>query len=90
MLIVQLLSTHDPEEEYLGDRTDGWTSDPRALEVFDKYKQTIADIDKQVDGRNSNFELKSRFPNYTTLQPHTSDDDVANIRARGIPNSISI
>ncbi|KAK9825309.1 hypothetical protein WJX74_007835 [Apatococcus lobatus] len=90
MLIVQLLSTHDPDEEYLGDRTDGWTSDAGALEVFKKYKQAVSDIDKQVDARNKNVEFKSRFPNYTTLQPHTTPEDVANIRARGVPNSISI
>lgn len=90
MLIVQLLSTHDPEEEYLGDRSDGWTSEHGALEAFDRFKQAVKDIDELVDARNKSIQYKSRFPNYTTLQPHTTPEDVANIRARGVPNSISI
>lgn len=89
-LIVQLLSTHDSGEEYLGDRTNGWNSDPRVLEALANFKQAVSNIDKQVDERNRSIEHKSRFPNYNTLQPHTTPEDVDNISARGVPNSISI
>ncbi|OAY46719.1 probable linoleate 9S-lipoxygenase 5 isoform X2 [Manihot esculenta] len=88
--VVEILSTHSPEEEYLGQRTPGWTSDAEPLEAFKKFQETVEGIGERILDRNRDTRLKNRtgpvqVP-YTLLFPASE----GGLTGKGIPNSISI
>ncbi|XP_023545376.1 linoleate 9S-lipoxygenase 6-like [Cucurbita pepo subsp. pepo] len=89
---IQFLSTHSPDESYLGERSDPyWTFDQEALNAFERFKKRLAEIEIMIAERNQNFTLKNRVGRpmsmaYTLLLPTSKDG----ITMRGIPNSISI
>lgn len=89
---LELLSTHLTDEFYLGQRESGenWTSDPRALEAFRNFGETLAGIEDKISQRNGDATLRNRvgpvvMP-YTLLYPSSGPG----ITFKGIPNSISI
>ena len=90
MTVVQLLSIHDPEEEYLGDRAPGWTSNPQVLQAFSEFQTAMQRVQETVLSRNSDTKRKARFPGYTLLAPYTNAEQQKLIRGQGVPNSISI
>lgn len=91
MTVVQLLSIHDPEEEYLGDgRVPGWTSNPDVLRAFTDFQAAMHSIQETVLSRNSDVSRKARFPGYTLLAPYTNPEQQKLLRGQGVPNSISI
>ncbi|KAM1010988.1 hypothetical protein ACFX2C_046394 [Malus domestica] len=92
MAVVDTLSTHSPDEEYLGERQQPstWSGDADAVEAFYKFSAEIREIEKEIDRRNSDPNLKHRcgagvLP-YELLVP-SSDPGIT---CRGVPNSISI
>ncbi|KAK9923761.1 hypothetical protein M0R45_032162 [Rubus argutus] len=60
MAVVDTLSTHSPDEEYLGERQQPstWSGDADVVEAFYKFKAEITDIEKEIDRRNSDPSLK--------------------------------
>ncbi|KAF2306985.1 hypothetical protein GH714_023028 [Hevea brasiliensis] len=46
--LVEILSMHSPDEEYLGQRTPGWTSDTEPLQAFKKFQETLEGIGKRI------------------------------------------
>lgn len=91
MSVMDSLSTHAPDEEYLGQRVQvNWTSDPRAIAGANEFAQRVKQVEKVIDSRNSDARLKNRngagVVPYELLRP-TSGPGVT---GRGIPNSISI
>ncbi|XP_048428484.1 linoleate 13S-lipoxygenase 3-1, chloroplastic-like [Pyrus x bretschneideri] len=92
MAVVDTLSTHSPDEEYLGERQQPstWSGDADVVEAFYKFSAEIREIEKEIDRRNSDPNLKHRcgagvLP-YELLVP-SSDPGIT---CRGVPNSISI
>jgi len=92
MNTMLVLSMHDPNEEYLGQRTEGdlWTSDPEPVEAYKKFAKKLVEIEEELIQRNNNESLKNRygpvkFP-YTLLYPSSGPG----LTGRGIPNSVSI
>ncbi|EPS74242.1 lipoxygenase, partial [Genlisea aurea] len=92
MAVVDTLSTHSPDEEYLGERQHQsiWSGDEKAMEAFYEFSAEIARIEKEIEARNLDPNLRNRcgagvIP-YELLAP-TSDPGVT---CRGVPNSISI
>ncbi|KAL5577514.1 hypothetical protein UlMin_019213 [Ulmus minor] len=90
--LIEILSRHDPDEVYLGERDnrDQWTADADALEAFKRFGEKLAQIENNIMKRNDNKKLKNRagpvqFP-YTLLCPRSEEG----ITAKGIPNSVSI
>ncbi|XP_021684973.2 probable linoleate 9S-lipoxygenase 5 isoform X2 [Hevea brasiliensis] len=88
--LVEILSMHSPDEEYLGQRAPGWTSDTEPLQAFKKFQETLEGIGKRISDRNIDTKLKNRIGPvnmpYTLLFP-TSEEGLT---GKGIPNSISI
>lgn len=90
MIVVQLLSTHDPEEEYLGQRTDGWTADHVVKDAHRRFQADVDSVQAIIEARNNNVDSKARFPDYTLLLPFTDEENNKRIKGQGVPNSISI
>ncbi|KAL1313404.1 hypothetical protein HN51_039960 [Arachis hypogaea] len=91
MAVVDTLSTHSPDEEYLGERQQPsiWSGDAEIVEAFYAFSAEIRDIEKEIDRRNCDPTLRNRcgagvLP-YELLAP-TSQPGVT---CRGVPNSVS-
>lgn len=89
--LVEILSTHSPDEVYLGQRdTAEWTSDEAPLQAFDKFGKRLEEIEQRITDMNSDERLRNRaglvrMP-YTLLYPSSE----VGLTGKGIPNSISI
>lgn len=92
MMVVESLSTHSPDEEYLGynGMHTNWTSDARAVEAFKKFSGRLAEVDRVIHERNGDLELKHRAGAGTLPYQLLLQKSDPGITMRGIPNSISI
>ncbi|KAK3418913.1 hypothetical protein EUGRSUZ_H04662 [Eucalyptus grandis] len=93
MAVQDTLSTHSPDEEYLGQENQlhgRWINDRRVLELFKTFSSKLEDIEKIIEQRNKDKRLKNRtgagVPPYELLLPSSGPG----VTGRGIPNSISI
>ncbi|KAJ4762749.1 Lipoxygenase [Rhynchospora pubera] len=94
--LIEILSRHSSDEVYLGQNdTPEWTSDEKALDVFDRFSERLIGIEERIKKLNADPALKNRngpvkFP-YTLLYPNASDKSgVGGLVPKGIPNSVSI
>lgn len=91
MSVLDSLSSHASDEEYLGQRLQvKWTADADAMAAASRFSKRMEEIERIVDARNADLTLKNRtgagvLP-YELLRP-TSGPGVT---GRGVPNSISI
>lgn len=92
MAVVDTLSTHSPDEEYLGERQQPstWTGDPEIVEAFYQFSAEIQRIEKEIEKRNHDPSLRNRcgagvLP-YELLAPSSGPG----VTCRGVPNSVSI
>nr|GEW65179.1 linoleate 13S-lipoxygenase 3-1, chloroplastic-like [Tanacetum cinerariifolium] len=92
MAVVDTLSTHLPDEEYISERQqqDTCSSDAEMLEAFYGFASEIQRIEKEIEKPNRDISLKNRcgadvLP-YELLAPSSEPG----VTCRGIPNSVSI
>jgi linoleate 9S-lipoxygenase len=92
MSVMEQLSTHVSDEQYIGHRIEGdlWTYDSEPIEAFKKFGKKLAEIEKKLIERNNDESLRNRngpvkMP-YTVLYPSSEPG----LTFRGIPNSVSI
>ncbi|GKA79013.1 lipoxygenase 1, chloroplastic [Tanacetum coccineum] len=92
MAVVDTLSTHSPDEEYIGERQqrDTWSGDAEMVEAFYGFASEIQRIEKEIEKRNRDMSLKNRcgagvLP-YELLAPSSGPG----VTCHGIPNSVSI
>jgi lipoxygenase len=92
MAVVDTLSTHSPDEEYLGERHHPsiWSGDAVVVEAFYEFSAEIRRIEKEIEKRNKDTGLKNRcgagvLP-YELLAPSSEPG----VTCRGVPNSVSI
>ncbi|KAL5698365.1 linoleate 13S-lipoxygenase [Ranunculus cassubicifolius] len=92
MAVVDTLSTHSPDEEYLGERSQPsiWSGDQEIVEAFFKFSAEINNIEKEIERRNNDPSLRNRcgagvLP-YELLAPRSEPG----VTCRGVPNSVSI
>ncbi|XP_068666589.1 lipoxygenase 6, chloroplastic-like [Aristolochia californica] len=93
MAVQDTLSTHSPDEEYLGDlhHTHArWIDDQEIQKAFKRFSSRLEEIEEIINERNRNARLKNRsgagVPPYELLLPSSGPG----VTGRGIPNSISI
>ncbi|KAE8724243.1 Lipoxygenase 4 [Hibiscus syriacus] len=92
MSVLDILSTHSADEEYLGDRKDlsAWKGNPEITEAFYKFSMEMRAIEKEIEQRNSDPKLRNRcgagVSPYQLLVPSSEPG----VSGRGVPNSISI
>ncbi|GJZ94300.1 linoleate 13S-lipoxygenase 3-1, chloroplastic-like protein [Tanacetum coccineum] len=58
MAVVDTLSTHSPDEEYIGERQqrDTWSGDVEMVESFYGFASEIQRIEKEIEKRNLSSE----------------------------------
>ncbi|KAK6252356.1 hypothetical protein QUC31_014076 [Theobroma cacao] len=93
MAVQDTLSTHSPDEEYLGQMNQlhsSWINDHEVLKMFEKFSAKLGEIEETINKRNKDIRLKNRsgagIPPYELLLPSSGPG----VTGRGIPNSISI
>lgn len=92
MAVVDTLSTHSPDEEYLGERQQPWiwSGDGEITEAFFEFSAEIRRIEKEIEKRNSDPSRRNRcgagvLP-YELLVPSSEPG----VTCKGVPNSVSI
>ncbi|KAL8268203.1 hypothetical protein R6Q59_002001 [Mikania micrantha] len=93
MAVVDIISAHSHEEEYLGEMKDTYTRWPgelKIIEAFYRFSMKVKKIENEINRRNVDPKLRNRcgagVPPYELLVP-TSKPGVT---GRGVPNSITI
>ncbi|XP_022715874.1 linoleate 13S-lipoxygenase 3-1, chloroplastic-like isoform X2 [Durio zibethinus] len=92
MSVLDILSTHSPDEEYLGERKDlaAWAGEPEIIEAFYRFSMDMRMVEKEIEKRNANPKLRNRcgagVSPYELLVPSSGPG----VTCRGVPNSISI
>ncbi|KAJ6348078.1 hypothetical protein OIU76_004539 [Salix suchowensis] len=61
MAVIETLSTHSPDEEYIGERQQPsiWTGDAEMIEAFYDFSAEIREIEKEINRRNADPSLKA-------------------------------
>ncbi|XP_010503164.1 PREDICTED: lipoxygenase 2, chloroplastic-like [Camelina sativa] len=91
MVTLDLLSTHSPDEEYIGEYPEAsWTNEPIIYAAYERLKGRLQYLEGVIDERNVTLSLKNRagagVVKYELLKP-TSKHGVTGM---GVPYSISI
>lgn len=91
MAVLEVLSSHSPDEEYLGQNHESsWEAEGKIKEAYKNFKRRLEDLAGIIDERNANRALRNRsgvgvMP-YELLKPSSTPG----VTAKGVPNSISI
>ncbi|KAL5567210.1 hypothetical protein UlMin_030374 [Ulmus minor] len=91
MAVLDILSNHSPDEEYLGEKMEqSWADDPVIKAAFERFNGRLKTLEGIIDERNENMELKNRngagtIP-YELLKPFSKPG----VTGKGVPYSISI
>ncbi|KAJ0021487.1 hypothetical protein Pint_31240 [Pistacia integerrima] len=91
MTVLDVLSNHSPDEEYLGQLAEpAWEEDPLVKSAFERFNGKLTEFEGVVDARNANKELKNRngagITPYELLKPFSD----SGVTGKGVPYSISI
>lgn len=91
MAVLDVLSNHSPDEEYLGqDMEAAWGEDPVIKGAFERFSGKLKELEGTIDQRNADEKLKNRngagIVPYELLKPFSD----AGVTGKGVPYSISI
>ncbi|KAF8087776.1 hypothetical protein N665_0567s0001 [Sinapis alba] len=91
MVTLDLLSTHSPDEEYLGENPEAsWAHDPVIYAAYERFKGKLQYLERVIDERNVNVSLKNRagagVVKYELLKPISEPG----LTGMGVPYSVSI
>ncbi|GMY16387.1 linoleate 13S-lipoxygenase 2-1, chloroplastic-like isoform X5 [Fagus crenata] len=91
MAILDVLSNHSPDEEYLGEKIEkAWDENPIIKAAFEKFNGRLKDLEGTIDERNANRDFKNRcgagVVPYELLKPFSEPG----VTGKGVPYSISI
>ncbi|XP_059628852.1 linoleate 13S-lipoxygenase 2-1, chloroplastic-like isoform X1 [Cornus florida] len=91
LTILDVLSTHSPDEEYLGDEPEAaWAQEPFIKAAFERFNGQLKKLEGIIDSRNIDPNLRNRsgagVVPYELLKPFSD----SGVTGKGVPNSISI
>ncbi|XP_042480324.1 linoleate 13S-lipoxygenase 2-1, chloroplastic-like [Macadamia integrifolia] len=91
MAILDVLSNHSVDEEYLGGEIEpAWSENPVIKAAFERFNGRLMELEGIIDARNLDLNLKNRsgagVVPYELLKPHSE----AGVTGMGVPYSISI
>jgi len=91
MAVLDILSSHAPDEEYLGGAPEpAWAKDPVINAAFERFNGRMREVEGIIDDRNVNPRLMNRcgagIVPYELLKPFSEPG----VTGKGVPNSISI
>nr|XP_009417696.1 PREDICTED: putative lipoxygenase 5 [Musa acuminata subsp. malaccensis] len=92
LTVIDTLSTHSVDEEYLGERPDPytWTGDGEMVEAFHEFAAEVRRAESEIASRNADPARRNRcgagvLP-YELMAPSSGPG----ITCRGVPNSVTI
>ncbi|KAK6164226.1 hypothetical protein DH2020_001090 [Rehmannia glutinosa] len=92
MAVLDVLSNHSPDEEYIGEQIQPyWVDDKVITAAFERFNGRLKEIEGIIDGRNADTtNLMNRagagVVPYELLKPFSE----AGVTGKGVPNSTSI
>ncbi|KAI7731547.1 hypothetical protein M8C21_022303 [Ambrosia artemisiifolia] len=91
MAVLDVLSGHSPDEEYIGETIEpAWEAEPAIKAAFEEFQGKLNQLESIIDSRNNDPVLKNRngagLVPYELLKPYSD----RGVTGRGVPNSISI
>ena len=91
MAILDVLSNHSPDEEYIGEKIEkAWDENPIIKVAFEKFNGRLKELEGTIDKRNANRDFKNRcgagVVPYELLKPFSEPG----VTGKGVPYSISI
>lgn len=91
MAVLDVLSSHSPDEEYLGEKPEPtWGHNPVIKAAFEQFQGRLKELEGIVDAKNEDRELRNRcgagVVPYELLKPISKPG----VTGMGVPNSISI
>ncbi|XP_022148710.1 linoleate 13S-lipoxygenase 2-1, chloroplastic-like [Momordica charantia] len=91
MMVLNILSSHSPDEEYVGKNMEpSWGDDPVIKAAFDRFSAKMKNLEVIIDRRNADFSLKNRtgagVSPYELLKPFSE----SGVTGKGVPYSVSI
>ncbi|KAG2675021.1 hypothetical protein I3843_13G144900 [Carya illinoinensis] len=91
MAVLDILSNHSPDEEYLGEAIEpAWAENPQINAAFERFNGRLKQLEGVIDERNANRDLKNRngagIVPYELLKPFSEPG----VTGKGVPYSISI
>ncbi|KAK6925691.1 Lipoxygenase, C-terminal [Dillenia turbinata] len=61
MAVLDVLSNHSPDEEYLGEKMEpSWASDSIIAAAYERFTGRLKELERIIDDRNANPELRNR------------------------------
>ncbi|KAG0450833.1 hypothetical protein HPP92_026728 [Vanilla planifolia] len=90
MTVIDTLSTHSADEEYLGERREGWTGDGRAVDLFRGFAAEVRKVEKEIEKRNKDPARRNRCGAGVLPYELMAPSSPPGITCRGVPNSCSI
>ncbi|KAD5508749.1 hypothetical protein R6Q59_030635 [Mikania micrantha] len=91
MAVLDVLSSHSPDEEYIGGSIEpAWEAEPAVKAAFEEFQGRLNQVESIIDSRNTDPLLRNRsgagLVPYQLLKPYSD----TGVTGRGVPNSISI
>ncbi|KAJ9555750.1 hypothetical protein OSB04_010364 [Centaurea solstitialis] len=91
MSVLNVLSSHSPEEEYIGAKPEpAWEADSTIKAAFEEFRAKLDNLESIIDSRNTDYKLLNRsgagLVPYQLLKPYSG----SGVTGKGVPNSISI
>ncbi|XP_030526651.1 linoleate 13S-lipoxygenase 2-1, chloroplastic-like isoform X5 [Rhodamnia argentea] len=91
MAVLDVLSNHSPDEEYLGqDPEPAWQEEPVIKAAFERFNGRLKELEAIIDARNNDQRSKNRngagIVPYELLKPFSEPG----VTGKGVPYSISI
>ena len=91
MAVLDVLSNHSPDEEYVGQEIEAaWFDEPYIKAAFEKFSGRLKELEGIIDERNADITLKNRngagVVSYELLKPFSE----SGVTGKGVPYSISI
>ncbi|KAG6437948.1 hypothetical protein SASPL_102879 [Salvia splendens] len=91
LTILDVLSNHSPDEEYIGGQIEPYWEDNKVIKAaFERFHGKLMEIEGIIDARNADLSLKNRsgagVVPYELLKPYSGPG----VTGKGVPNSISI
>lgn len=91
MAVLDILSNHSPDEEYLGENLEpAWEEEPVIKAAFERFNGRLKELEGIIDDRNENKSLRNRcgagVVPYQLLKPFSEPG----VTGQGVPYSISI
>ncbi|KAI7754640.1 hypothetical protein M8C21_021508 [Ambrosia artemisiifolia] len=91
MAVLDVLSSHSPDEEYIGGTIEpAWDAEPAIKAAFLEFQETLNQLESIIDSRNNDPLLTNRsgagLVPYQIFKPYSD----RGVTGKGVPNSISI